>query len=405
MNDVLSPAVRYFTRDSRIMSALCIGWGDVNHLDCCLDGWLDQAETQPLQRDSLFDLASLTKLFTALLILRLSEEGVLSLADSAVQYAPQFTQLVGMTVGDVLTFRQGLRTPERVDGQPTPEAGLAQLFQAAPYEVGNGRAYSDMHTMVLKYVAEGAGKAPFFSLLQQKLLRPLGMNRTFAAIPPHLLQHTLHYDGEHRLERGVHTCRLGVDPGTPHDPKARLLSPHGEDLCGHAGLFSTLDDLARLCQGILRGYMLSAVSLQYLMTNRTGRLLPDGTHTQYLGAQVHLRHPVQYHSEVPPYMGNQAFGLSGFTGNHLSLDVERGIFVLFLGNRVLHRLTTFLPLPGESLAGLGLNPDGTGMATLPNGQQVYSSVDWVHQKDHRLHEPIRQEMGLPLVGYQAPAYH
>lgn len=402
MNEALRRAIGYFTRDTRIMSALCVGWGDAHSLDYALDGALDQDGTLPLTRDSLFDLASLTKLFTALLIMKLSETGALSLEDPAAKYTPQFTHLGNMTVGEVLTFRWGLKTPQRVDGQATRADGLAQLFQAAPFDVGDGRAYSDMHTMVLKYVAEGAGKAPFHDLLSAYLLRPLGMAHTFAAIPSELRNQTLHYDAEHRLEHGTYTCRTGVAVGMPHDPKARLLSPHGADLCGHAGLFSTLDDLARLCQGILRGDVLSPASLRYMLTNRTGRPLPRGGHTQYLGAQVHLRHPVQYHSEVPPYMGKLALGLSGFTGNHLSLDMERGIFVVFLGNRVLHRLTTFLPLPTETLQSIGLHSDGTGMAHLPGGIAVPSSVDWVHQKDARLHEPIRQAMRLPLVSYEPP---
>jgi len=402
MNRGLLPSVQFFTRETKIMSALCLGWGDAHHADDCLDGALDPGGACPLQRDSLFDLASLTKLFTALLVLHLSEEGKVSLTAPVTAYAPQFTRLGEMTVGDVLTFRYGLRTPQRIDDQLDREAGLQQLYQAAPFSVGEGRSYSDMHTMVLKYVVEGACQSPFFTMLQDCLLRPLGMEHTFAAVPMEWLNNTLHYDGEHRLERGVHIHRTGVAPGTPHDPKARLLSPQGGDLCGHAGLFSTLDDLVRLCQHLLRGDVLSSQSIAYLVRNRTGRPLPGGGYTQYLGAQVHLRHPVQYHSEVPPCMGNRAFGLSGFTGNHLSLDMERGIFVIFLGNRVLHRLTTFLPFPGQSLSDLGLNPDGSGMARLPGGVVVPSSVDWVHQKDQRLHEPIRQALGVPLVPYASP---
>ena len=59
-------------------------------------------------------------------------------------------------------------------------------------------------------------------------------------------------------------------------------------------------------------------------------------------------------------MGGRAISLSGFVGNHIALDPERGIFEFFLGSRVQDRLTVLLPPPGRTLTDYGLAPDGTG---------------------------------------------
>lgn len=79
-------------------------------------------------------------------------------------------------------------------------------------------------------------------------------------------------------------------------------------------------------------------------------------------------------------MSDEAIGLSGFTGNHVAIDPQTGIFSLMLGNRVLNRLTTLIPEPGKSLTDYGLDPDGSGKFYLPDGTWVYSSVDYVHQR-------------------------
>ena len=91
----------------------------------------------------------------------------------------------------------------------------------------------------------------------------------------------------------------------------------------------------------------------------------------------------------------KAIGLSGFTGHHLSVDVETGVFALFLGNRVLNRLTVLLPEEGKSITDYGLNPDGTGQVLWPDGSLVWSSVDYVHHKDVHFHRAVASELGLP----------
>lgn len=389
----LENAIAFFTQEAQSMSCMSVACGTADDCLQAQDGVAD-LEGQVIHQETIFDLASLTKLFTGLLVMRLREEGVLDLTCPVARYAPQFANLHDVCVEDVLCFCVGLVTPQRVDTQPTREEGLNQLFAVAPRPLGNGRAYSDMHAMVLKYVIEGATHQSYMQVLEERLLKPLGMTQTFCHVPEGLRSRCVSYDLEHRIEGSNWIVRKDLARGIPHDPKARLLNPQGEACAGHAGLFSTRGDMVRLCQGVLRGDVISSESLAWMSINRTGRLLEDGTHTQYLGAQCYVKHPNQYFSEIPAYMGSRAIGLSGFTGNHLSIDPERGIFALYLGNRVLNRLSVLVPEKGKTLTDYGLAPDGTGSVLWSDGHRVLSSVNYVHLKDDHFHQAVADALQL-----------
>lgn len=386
----LQDSIRFFTEESRIMPGLSVACGTADKAITALGGLQDEDTGTSLTADSIFDLASLSKLFTALLVMRLKEEGRLDLNRPVTDYAPRFVHLGGVPVDQVLGFEIGLTTSARVDTQNSPEAGRDLLFDIRPGEV-TGRAYSDMHAMVLKHVVEGAAQENYASLLHKHILAPLGMGNTYLVVPESKRSLCVSCNNEHRIERGQYIRREGVLPGTPHDPKARVLYP---EPCGHAGLFSTAGDMVKLCQGLLRLDVISRDSLLFMSRNRTGHQRPDGTYQQYLGAQCYVKHPVQRHSEVPVYESDKAISLSGFTGHHLSVDVETNVFALFLGNRVQNRLTVLVPETGETITDYGLNPDGTGCILWPDGRRIYSSVNYVYQKDVHFHQAVANEMGL-----------
>ena len=387
----LQDSIRFFTEESHIMPGLSVACGTADKAITALGGLRDEDAHTPLTADSIFDLASLTKLFTALLVMRLREADRLDLNRPVTDYAPQFVHLTGVTVDQVLGFEISLTTSARVDTQNSPEAGRALLFDIRPGEV-TGRAYSDMHAMVLKHVIEGAAQEDYASLLSRHILTPMGMGNTYLVVPASRRNLCVSCNNEHRIERGQYIRREGVLPGTPHDPKARVLYP---EPCGHAGLFSTMGDMVKLCQGLLRQDVISRDSLLFMSRNRTGCQRPDGTYQQYLGAQCYVKHPVQRHSEVPVYESDKAISLSGFTGHHLSVDVETGVFALFLGNRVQNRLTVLVPEMGKTITDYGLAADGTGRILWPDGTWIYSSVNYVYQKDVHFHQAVANEMDLP----------
>ena len=390
---MLERAVHYFTRESRSLACMSVACGDAARTLRALGGEAD-LDGRPVSSDSVFDLASLSKLFTGLTAMRLRAAGKLDFGAPVTRYAPQFTNLGGVTVAQVLGFEISLQTPERIDAQPGAGSAEAALFACTPRPNGENRAYSDIHAMVARYIIEGAADLSLMECVRREILTPLGMRETWCLVPEEVRGRCVSCDREHRIEGTRWTVRKGVAPGTCHDPKARALSPDGGAFCGHAGLFATADDMVRLCRGILRGDVLSREDLREMARNRTGFRKRDGGWTQHLGLLCYVRHPVQYHSEVPVYMGGRALALSGFAGNHLAVDPERGIFEFYLGSRVLNRLTVLVPENGKTQADYGLAPDGTGTVDWPGEGKVISSVDFVHLKDAHYHTAVAAALGI-----------
>ena len=395
MNPKLAAAVRWFTREKEIMSGMLLACGAGDRTEFAMDG--------EVREDSVFDLASLTKLFTGLCALKLKEEGLLDPGRSVFFYDSRFASLRDVTVEQIMGFTRELRTPGRVDACGSREEALDCLFGTVSTGEPKGRAYSDIPSMVLKYVLEAAGSLPFMDCVRKTVLEPAGMTETWALVPTERTGDCVSYDGEYRIEGAKRIHRTGLEPGVPHDPKAAVIQGGTEDLCGHAGLFSTGTDMVRFCRAVLDEKIVSRASLREMAVNRTGRRKPDGTYTQYLGYQCYVRHPDQYYSEIPGYMGIQAFGNAGFTGNHLSVDPEHGTFTLFLGNRVKNRLTVLLPEEGKTLEDYGLNADGSGRYLWRNTDgtsvSIPSSVRYVHQKDEHLHRAVAEVLGLKGIPF------
>ena len=286
-----------------------------------------------------------------------------------------------ITVWDLLAFQKAVSTDTRIDIQETPEDALAQLFHSKPSPRPARRYYTDMGAMILKYVIESASGLDYYSYVKQYILSPLGMAHTYAVVPPALYPRTACYNYERRiLPDGRMVLDTACPVGTVHDPKARIISRNGSDLCGHAGLFSTIGDMTLLAQGLLNGRILSRSLLAEMGKNRTGYLLPDGTYTHYLGYLCYAKHPVQTYSEVPQCFTDGTIALNGFTGNHFSVDPNQDMFMIHLSNRIHNRVTvaTGRPDPNNRLESIVWN----------DGNTYPVSQNYVYYKDRYLKNPI-----------------
>ena len=378
--------LHYYTQESQVLSCMSVACGTDHGFDFACDGVKD-LEGTPVRLDSIYDLASLSKLFTGLLVMRMHEQNKLNLDAPITAYAHQFTHLNQLTVRQAAWFQRSVRTPERIDQARSREEALEILFSAFHQE--NGRhVYSDIPAMILKYVLENASGLSYMALLRREILDPLGMRETFCRVPEKDRWRCVSTDREHRIEKGRYILRAGIAPGTPHDPKARLLYNDEEDCLGHAGLFSTATDLIKLCQGIISGNVLAPESLRFMSENHIGHRMPDGTFSQCLGCLCFVRHPDPYISEIPVFVSDAALAWSGFAGNYLVVDPVQSVFELYLGSRVLNRVSVIIPNEGESLTDYGLKEDGTGTVMWPDGRKVISSVNYAYLKDRYFHPPL-----------------
>jgi len=398
--DHLLGKMKYLCDETRMLSGITAAYGTSRESEHTLYGRAQEIELKdemfipcirPMTDDSIFDLASLTKLFTSVMTMILVERGVLSLSERISEIDRRFVHLGNVSVFDTLCYRVCLQTPGRIDDAPDRQEGLRRLFEVHPAPSPAVRIYSDINAMVIKYVIEAKTGMPLADAIEKYILAPAGMKETYAIVPEDKRSRCLCYNYEHRIVRDRYILRTDTQPGVPHDPKAMLLGRNG-DLCGHAGLFSTRQDMVRFAQALLNGELVSRAALLEIATNRTGKHNDDGTYRQPLGFLCFTKHPNQRLSEVPAHMGAHALGISGFTGNHLVLDPELDCFEVFLGNRCHGRVSHITPPQGIELSHYGLDEIGAGFIRWTDGRLVPSSAKYVYQKDACLHEPIVQRM-------------
>lgn len=265
--------------------------------------------------ETMYDVASLTKVVsTAMAAMILWDEGRLRLDAPVSRYLPEFRGegRDRVTVEHLLTHRSGLPAAPALGSSATAEgARRAILTTPVTREPGARGTYSDAGPAILALVIEAIAREPIDRFVERRVFRPLGMRHTsFRPSASHL---------EH-----IAPTSLTLTPGVVHDGNARRLG----GVAGHAGLFATADDLARLALALLNGggagdARIASDSAVERFTRRSAGWRALGWDTCAGGASCGQR------------LGERAFGHTGFTGTSMWIDPERELFVIVLTNQVL----------------------------------------------------------------------
>lgn len=277
----------------------------------------------PMTVETIFDLASLTKpLATGLSLMKLVESKEVELDSPAQRYLPSFrgNQKEEITLQQLLIHTSGLIPDNALSDYQQGQAHAWERIDALELQGAPGTAfrYSDVGFIVLGRVIEAVSGMPLDRFAAQQLYNPLHLNQTLFAPPASLARLAVTTE-----RRGDNWIR-----GEVHDPRAHAL--HG--VAGHAGLFSTSMDLARLSQTLLRTLIhdeMSVLSRASLQTMTADHLTPEG-HRRGLGWDKRS----SYSSNRGNSMSDAAFGHGGFTGTSLWIDPDLDCFVIFLGNRL-----------------------------------------------------------------------
>ena len=194
MRNQIEENLRFLCDESRMLCGMTAAWGTGRESEWAQYGRAQELAApgftpaeRPLVPDSLYDLASLTKLFTAVAAQCLVQAGKLSLDEYAGVIDPRFVHLKQVTVFDILSFRVSLQSPGRIDDAPTREEGLRRLFAVSVCPTPAVRVYSDINAMVIKYMIEAKTGLPFYDALNRLILAPCGMTETFSVVPKDLL--------------------------------------------------------------------------------------------------------------------------------------------------------------------------------------------------------------------------
>ncbi|UGV28127.1 serine hydrolase [Rhodopseudomonas boonkerdii] len=217
-------------------------------------GFADQATQRQITSDTLFNLASVRKLFEATLVSLGSIRGEFSLDDPASKYVPELTgdYVKRITIGQLATHTSGLLLPTDHPPWPTDSYSLPHFFAAlngwvpkAGEEPGKQRVYTHAGYVLLQLVLERRYGHPIDALVSERILQPLGMTETFlpargpdhqAVLPPEILARVVQgYDDD-----GTAIGRPGTQQGYYDFPGTGQMFSSPKDL----GIFlaASLDD-------------------------------------------------------------------------------------------------------------------------------------------------------------------
>ena len=360
MHGTLAPVLQPFVDDHVIAGAVVIVANKDKILDLESVGCASVGTKAPMQTDSLFWLASMTKSFTASALMMLADEGKLNVDDPVEKYLPEFRgQQVAettdktrlhlpkhpITIKELLTHTSGIVGPNDPPIKRTHvlKDDVAQ-YSAMPlkWEPGTKYEYNNSGINTAGRIIEVVGGMPYAEFMQKRLLEPLGMKET------------TFWPTEAQVRRLARTTKLNADKSGLEDlafkfdkslldktsgdlrPPVGLLSDYGAMIPTYekryawpaGGLFSTAGDVARFCQMILRGgvsqgkRLLSAEAVKRMTSNQTGNISVNAQEACGLGWFVKLR------PDEGPCVGS--FGHRGARGPVMWVDPNKQLVMVLL---------------------------------------------------------------------------
>ena len=289
---------------------------------------------EPMTVDTIFDLASLTKVVaTTTAVMLLVEDGRLRLSDRVSDYVPGFERYGkgGVTIRHLLTHTSGLRPDldleESFDG--AAEA-IRRAVEEVPVVPPNERViYSDINFFLLGHIVERAAHETLEAFLQSRVFGPLGMRDTGFLPAASVRSRIAPTESCEPLAWPCETPAATLLRGVVHDPTARRMGGYA----GHAGLFGTADDLAIFARMLLGGGKWNGRRILAPLTvaKMTRRATPE-TIRPARGLGWDIDSPQSSNrGELFPI---GSFGHTGFTGTSMWIDPVTRTFVIFLSNRV-----------------------------------------------------------------------
>lgn len=304
----------------------------VEHADGYALRWQDpqtelpEEQRLPARTDTIYDLASISKLFTATAVMQLVEQGRLGLADTVASHLPAFAAngKDQVTVEHLLTHTGGL--PAFINlysAYPDVPSRIEAVLTVAPRSSpGTVYVYSDLGLITLGLIVEQISGQRLDTYVREHITEPLGMADTMYTPPEELRERIAATEYVAYYGRLVH--------GHVHDENAYSLG----GVAGHAGVFSTARDLAVFGQMFLgggrygRARILRAETVRDMFTDRIAEVTGVGGARRGLGPELGAWY---YHAGLTsPYSGAH----TGFTGTCLVIDPLTDTLVVLLTNSV-----------------------------------------------------------------------
>lgn len=291
--------------------------------------------SQPMKVDTVFDLASVTKVFgTATLAAALVDRGWLSYETPVKAFFPKFQQ-TSILVRHLLSHTAGYaawapfweRMRERFAPTPVEKISISQrqaqlrewVLAVSPEAPVDTRAlYSDISFLLLGFILEEVTKMPLDKAVKHFVWEPMGIERSYYV---HVTKNAAHQRDESVAATEDSPWRGGVLQGQVHDDNCWSAGGYA----GHAGAFGDARDLLHFSRRLLSGFLSPRV-LEAMWTRVT---LPPGCE-RTLGWDT----PAEKNSLLGELMSRRSVGHWGFTGTSLWIDPHARFAVTLLSNRV-----------------------------------------------------------------------
>lgn len=273
----------------------------------------------PLTEHTIFDVASLTKVIaTAPAVMKLLDQGRISLLDPLSRWFPEFkgSAREEITILSLLTHTSGLDDFDLVVERTMSTA--IRKAAAQPQRTGSRFHYADINFILLGELVRRVSGSPLDVFCRKQLYEPLGLHETMF-LPPGLLAGTI-------------APTSGRSGGIVQDPNARRLG----GVAGHAGLFSSAQDLGQYARLLLGGGDLEGKRIlsERIVSQMTAPYFCNsGSVVRGLGWD--RKSP--YSAPKGILFSDSSFGHTGYSGSSIWIDPERDLFVILLAIRNNYR--------------------------------------------------------------------
>lgn len=387
LNSGIKELIDNFLKRTKITPGILLDFGTIKNRDTILCGLrqeyqdiLGKKEKNPLpiEQNTIFDLASTSKLLTSLAILKLSDLGYIDLFEPIRKYIPEAKNLEDVTIYDLLKFRRKVKTDIRVDSTKNIKEAEAILFTAHPYDMKKDEdPYTDIGAMLLRYVVERSSKMPFEKFVQENILFPAHMHDTHLHVPEEKLSRVANENYSTIITKdGTPLININNIPGTPHDSKSIAIGWEDEIAPGHAGWFSTSKDMVNLGISLINGNILKPQTLLSISDAATGFL--DDTYTRSYGSLIYTKQGNSRFLGVPAPLSGKAFMSPGFAGTTLLIDPLNEIILFIAAPRLHNRIYQIHP---NQIPNIKVDEMGKKSFILPDGTEQIICTDYTKEKE------------------------
>jgi CubicO group peptidase (beta-lactamase class C family) len=279
----------------------------------------------PMENNTIFDLASISKIFTATAVMILFEKGLFNLDDPVSRHIPEFAanRKENVTIRQLLTHTSGFTAwiPLYSKGNSREDRLKLVLNQPLKNAPGTTYEYSDLNMITLGMLVEHWSGQRQDEFVREHITEPLGMKDTMYNPPAYLKNRIAATEYQSTPNRGLVW-------GEVHDENAWSL----DGVAGHAGVFSTAIDLAKLAHIFINEGNYGG---QKILKPETVQLLLQNQNEAFSGND----HGLGWELGQGWYMdalseGTYSFGHTGYTGTSIVISPNNKTVAILLTNRV-----------------------------------------------------------------------